>query len=182
MKTIIKTALTLFLIAGISALLCGWVNSFTSPRILENQKKANIKALEGVADGCDIGETKTIENSNIKEVTPLYSNGEISGYALLLTGKGYGGSFTIMASYNADGTLNKAKMTEDKETAGLGKKAEKDWYMDLFKGMGDKEDFPLVPTDLKQSETELVSGATMTFKGVSAALREGSEYVKGIKN
>ena len=71
-----------------------------------------------------------------------------------------------------------AKMTVDSETAGLGKKAEESWYMDLFKGMGVDKPFPSAPKDLSADDTALVSGATVTFKGVSKALKNGSDYIK----
>ena len=69
-------------------------------------------------------------------------------------------------------------MTVDSETAGLGKKAEESWYMDLFVGMGVDKSFPSAPKDLSADETALVSGATVTFKGVSKALKNGSDYIK----
>ncbi len=179
MNTTLKTGLVLFLICAVCASLCAWVNSFTSPIIEENIVKANRAALEKVSNGLEIGETETVENDTVvKEVTALYKGGKISGYVLQLIGKGYGGEFTIIASYDTNGALIKAQMTEDSETAGLGKNAENDWYMELFTGMGDTISFPGGKTDLSESDKALISGASFTFRAVSSTLKSGSLFVK----
>ncbi len=179
MKTIVKTGIVLFLICAVCATLCAWVNSFTAPVIAENIAKANREALEKVGGGYEIGDTTAVDdNENVKEETPLLSLGKTAGYVLQLSGKGYGGEFTIIASYDTKGALIKAQMTEDSETAGLGKNAENEWYMDLFTGMGDTVSFPSGKNDLNETDKALISGASFTFRAVSATLRSGSEYVK----
>lgn len=179
MKTIMKTGLVLFLICAVCASLCAWVNSFTSPIIEENVFKANRAALEKVSNGLEIGETETVENDEtVREITTLYKDGKERGYVLQLIGKGYGGEFTIIASYDTKGALIKAQMTEDSETAGLGKNAENEWYMDLFSGMGDTINFPSGKTDLEESDKALISGASFTFRAVSSTLKSGSLFVK----
>lgn len=180
MNTTVKTGLVLFLICAVCATLCAWVNSFTAPIIEENIVKANRAALERVSEGLEIGETVSVDDSVVKEMTTLYSAGKTAGYVLQLIGKGYGGEFTIIASYDTKGALIKAQMTEDSETAGLGKNAENDWYMDLFTGMGDTISFPGGKNDLSESDKTLVSGASFTFRAVSATLKSGSLFVKEI--
>lgn len=179
MKDIAKTGLVLFMICAVCAVLCAWVNSFTAPQIEENLRLANKRALEAVAGSYEVGETKAVSgHAVVKEETPLMQNGKVAGYALQLSGSGYGGQFTIIAAYDAKGALLKAKMTSDSETAGLGKKAENDWYMDIFTGMGDTAEFPASKNDLPSEQTALVNGASVTFKGVTVALKGGSSYIK----
>lgn len=180
MNTTVKTGLVLFLICAVCASLCAWVNSFTAPVIEANVIKANRAALEKVSGGFEIGETESVEDDTVKEMTPLYSDGKTAGYVLQLKGKGYGGEFTIIASYDTKGALIKAQMTEDSETAGLGKNAENEWYMDLFTGMGDTVSFPGGKNDLSESDKALISGASFTFRAVSATLKGGSLFVKEI--
>lgn len=176
MNKTVKTSLVLFLICAVCAILCALVNSITAPIIEENVRKANALALQSVAGDLEIGETASVTgNSYVEEETPLFKNGERMGSALLLSGSGYGGKLSIIAAYDNSGALIGAKMTTNSETAGLGKKAEEDWYMELFQGM---TEFPSSPKDLGGDDASLVSGATLTFKGVTNALREGSLYVK----
>lgn len=178
MKTMVKTGLVLFLICAFCASLCAWVNSFTAPLIEENVRKANLEALEYVSSSLEVGETKESDDESVKEYTPLYKDGELYGYVLRLKGKGYGGEFTIIASYSLNGALIKAKMTEDSETAGLGKNAESEWYMDLFTGMGDTISFPTGKNDLSEDKKALITGASFTFRSVSLTLKTGSDFVK----
>ena len=177
MKNTIVTSVVLFLICAVCAVLCASVNYVTAPRIEENIRIANAEALKSVAGDLEIGETVAV-TGGVEESTDLFRDGKKVGIALLLSGSGYGGSFSIIASYDTNGALMGAKMTVDSETAGLGKKAEESWYMDLFKGMGVDKPFPSAPKDLSADETALVSGATVTFKGVSKALKNGSDYIK----
>ena len=64
------------------------------------------------------------------------------------------------------------------ETPGLGKKSEESWYMAQFVGFGAANPIPTSKNDL--ADPSLVSGATVTFTGVSGALKNGSEYVKSL--
>lgn len=181
MKKTLMTSLVLFLICAVCAVLCATVNSFTAPKIEENIRKANAEALKSVAGDLEIGETVPVEGwPGVVEATPLLEDGKRVGTALLLSGSGYGGDFSIIASYDTEGVLMGAKMTTDSETAGLGKKAEEDWYMALFGGMGKDKSFPSSPKDLPGEEAALVSGATVTFKGVSKALKLGSDCAKEV--
>ncbi len=179
MKNTILTSVVLFLICAVCAVLCASVNAVTAPRIEENIRIANAEALKSVAGDLEIGETSVVEGfDGVSEATPLYKDGKKAGTALLLSGSGYGGSFSIIAAYDNNGALMGAKMTVDSETAGLGKKAEESWYMDLFTGMGADKAFPSAPKDLPSEDAALVSGATVTFKGVTKALQNGSVYIK----
>lgn len=184
MKSYIKTGLTLFLICAVCATLCALVNQITAPVIAENQRKTDLAALEAVSGGMHPGDSTPVEGvAGINSITPLYKDDaktELGGYSLNLTQKGYGGEFTIIASYYLDGSLVSAKMTNNSETAGLGKKAENDWYMAMFKDLGGDNPLPGSKSDLSESDAAAVSGATITFNGVSTALRNGSEYVKEV--
>ncbi len=186
MKSYIKTGVTLFLICAVCSILCGIVNHITAPVIADNQKKTDLEALSAVSGGLFPGDSKDLSGANgINSVTPLYKDEdlkELAGYSLNLTGKGYGGEFTIIASYYLDGSIISAKMTSNSETAGLGKKAENDWYMAMFTGQGASKPIASSKNDLGESDAAIVSGATITFNGVSKALRAGSEYVKGGAN
>ena len=176
MKNTIITSVVLFLICAVCGVLCASVNAVTAPVIQENIRKANALALKSVAGDLEIGETKAVEGfEGVKEETELYKDGNMTGKALLLSGSGYGGEFSIIAAYDNNGGLLGAKMTVDSETAGLGKKAEESWYMDLFRGM---DTFPSTPKELPGDQASLVSGATVTFKGVTKALSNGSRYIK----
>lgn len=188
MKNYLKTGFILFAICAICAALCAYVNSVTAPRIAANQAAANLEAAKAVSGGMIPGDLVSVSDipgfdsaayPAIKAVAVLTDdNGNIGGYQLELEGSGYGGSMTIIASYYSDGSLIGAKLTNNSETAGLGKKAENEWYMDMFKGKGADSAIPTSKNDLSESDAAAISGATITFTGVSSVIKQGSDYVK----
>ena len=105
---------------------------------------------------------------------------EAVGYVFELNASGYGGAMTIIASYYFNGELINAQLTTNSETPGLGKNAENSWYMDMFKGLGGDSPLPSSSADLSADDASAVSGATVTFTGVSTALRNGSELAKSL--
>lgn len=180
MKTTIKTGLLLFFICAFSAGLCGIINSITAPRILVNTQKETEAALSAVSGGYELGDDIGSTDPSITMVIPLLEGGDVAGYILELNANGYGGGMTIIASYLSSGELIKAKMMANSETPGLGKKAENEWYMAMFEGLGASDPLPKSKSDLPADQAQSVSGASITFSGVSGALNLGSSYVKGL--
>ena len=123
---------------------------------------------------------RLLYSGSISYVIPLYDNGSVAGYIEEIVTSGYGGEMTVIASYSADGTVLEAQMMANSETPGLGKKAEESWYMDMFRGLGGESPLPLSKSDLPTDQAAAVSGASITFGGVSSAIHEGSEYVKSL--
>ena len=99
------------------------------------------------------------------------------GWILELKASGYGGPMTVIASFGADGALMVAKLMDNDETVGFGKKAEEPGYMEIFAGKGGNSPMPVTKTQLG-GDADVVSGATVTFTGISEALRSGSDAVK----
>ena len=180
MKAYLKTALVLFLICGVCTALCALVNSVTAPVIAASDKAKKEAALISVSSGLEIGKTEEVAEGKINSRTSLYSNGNIAGYVLDLTAKGYGGDISIIAAYRNDGSLLGSKVVSDSETAGLGKKSEEDWYMEIFRGKGGSDPGPTSKTMLRSEDSDAVSGASVTFQAVSSALAAGSAYVKNL--
>ena len=181
MTKYIKTAVTLFLISAVCTLLCALVNNATAPVIAANNENDRIAALEAVSAGFAIGEQQEGDGNAVNYAIALTDDtGAVAGYILGLTGKGYGGAMDIIASYSLDGSIMAAKLTTNSESPGIGKKAENDWYMDMFKGLGGSSPLPASKSDLSAEDNAAVSGASVTFGGVSSALISGSDFVKGL--
>ena len=179
MTRYLRTGLILFAICAVCTALCALINEVTAPVIAINVEGDRLDALDAVAHGYEIGE-QADGSGNISYIIPLYDNGNVTGYIAEILTSGYGGEMTVIASYSTDGTVLEAQMMANSETPGLGKKAEESWYMDMFRGHGGDDPLPLSKSDLPAEEAAAVSGASITFGGVSSAIHEGSEYVKGL--
>lgn len=178
MKDILITGFKLLLITLVSAALLAFINSVTEPIIEKNKQKALEDALAAVVISGNAGEFHTIENKTVSGYYPVNENGEISGYVLRLVGEGYGGDLIILASYNMSGMVEKVKLLENSETPGLGKEAEKDEYMKVLEGTGQDISVPVWKSELPQNKVEAISGASVTWYGLSQAVRAGSEFIK----
>ena len=178
MKQYLKIASVLFCICAVAAGLLAGINAITAPQIAANALKETSAALMDISGGFDLGEKREGNGAGINYSITLVEGKEIKGYVLEITSNGYGGPITLVASYDADGAVIGAKMMANSETPGLGKKSEESWYMAQFEGLGGAKPLPASKNDL--ADPSLVSGATVTFTGVSGAIRQGSEYVKGL--
>lgn len=177
-----KTAVVLASICAVAAIVLAGMNMITKGKI-ESYEVGKIRnALEEVSNGMDFSEREDINQSYVSYMYRLTSSGFASGYILGLISNGYGGELNLVASYDLEGRIMAAKLVSDSETPGLGKKAESTGYMDKFIGTGTAQ-LP-VPTGkgmLSESDSAAVSGASITFTGISKALAYGSDFVKSLK-
>jgi len=177
MSPMLDKTLRLTLICGVAALLLGVVNSITEPQIEIRREQRIQEALSALLESGNIGPA---QETTIEDV-PLYYNvsdqGTESAYILSLVGKGYGGEMKILAAYDLNGTLLNAQLMDNAETPGLGKNAEKPSYMEKFIGSGSDQPIPVRKDQLGEAADE-ITGATITFSGVSNALARGSEFIK----
>ena len=183
MKSFLKTAIVLCAICAVAAVLLALVNKATAPAIKRYEDSVVMNALEEVSAGYEIGARFEVSDTEyVSYCHKLEEGGVVKGYLLGLVSKGYGGEMTLVASYKLDGVLLAAKLVANSETPGLGKKAENPSYMDKYVGHGtDADPIPVSKSMLSSADSAAVSGASMTFNGISKALSAGSEFVKGLK-
>lgn len=182
MSKIVSMSLKLLTICAAAAFALGVVNALTAPEIKKLEDSAKVKALgelikTGVADPAS--ESFVEGHDYVSSVFEIKDGGSVTGYILNLKAKGYGGIMTVMASYKSNGEVINAVLMANAETPGFGKKAEKDGYMDKFVGRGaDGKPLPLFAYEVEET-VDTVTGATITFMGISSAIKSGSDYIKG---
>ena len=178
MKKYLSSGMILFALCASFALLLSIVNMLTAPTIKRNAEKRIADSLnvvnfeDGVVDMA-LGEQKA-DSDVVNSYYRVSRKGDEVGYILNLTGKGYGGKFTLLASYQSDGTLHTAKLLDNNETSGMGKKYEQDANIAIFSL------YPSIPTskgNLSSEHSAIVSGASVTFQGIGEALKIGQKYV-----
>lgn len=181
LKYIVKTALVLAAICAVAAIALAALNAVTDPKIQEYETQKVLSALEEVSCGMEIGEKQEVNQDYVAYMYPLTSGGKAQGYILGLTSIGYGGELTLVASYDLNGVVMAAKLVADEETPGVGKKAENEGYMDKFVGTGTATTpVPTSKSMLSDADSAAVSGASITFTGISKALAYGSGFVKSL--
>ena len=123
---------TLALICAAAALLLGFVYKFTKPLIDRNTELSTEQSLNALVNGgnesidtyyavgfhkietraknpngsASVRNGRSVENrAGISRIYNVYDGGQMLGYVLELTGKGYGGDMLILAYYAPDGSV-----------------------------------------------------------------------------
>ncbi|MDY0288002.1 MAG: FMN-binding protein [Sphaerochaeta sp.] len=179
MKKNLKYAFILLSICAVCAFALGWTNSVTAPVIAQAELENETRALEAVSNGWTVGGQQRVASVPFVQYSlPLTEAGQTKGYIVGLKGAGYAGELTMVASYTLQGEMLFAKMLTNSETPGLGKKSEREGYMDMFKGTGSAKAVPTTKDMLAASDASAVSGSSVTFMAIGKAIQGGSEYVK----
>jgi electron transport complex protein RnfG len=156
-KRVLAIGGILFAICVASALSLSGVDALTRGPIDTNKARNEKKAVEEIVTGGIIGERTEISDQAVLGLIPVYSGedrAKISLYVLRLKSTaGYGGELELMAAYKPSGEIVACKLLENKETPGLGKKAEDPAYMRKFIGRGGTEESP-VPRTKKMLEEQ----------------------------
>ncbi|MBA7628986.1 Ion-translocating oxidoreductase complex subunit G [subsurface metagenome] len=180
MKKILISGGKLFSICAVAALTLGVINAITEP-VIEHRKIIELeRALLELAPDAETGAVSVPdENLNVRAVYPLAKGGKEAGYILELFGIGYSGDMKILARFAADGSIASVKLMDNLETPGLGKKAEDPAYMRKFLGTGGSaRPVPVRKDMLTGAQADAITGATITFLGISKALAKGSRYIR----
>jgi electron transport complex protein RnfG len=174
-KETLAVSLKLFVITAIAALCLAAVNKITTPIIAENNKILEKESQQEVlpqAVEFMASETPEIDREGItvdKVNAGLDKDGNISGYVVTVTSNaGYGGDIKIMAGISADLKVQRVKIMESSETAGLGANASKPGFIDQFVGAGDE--LSVVKGEAKDNEISAIASATVTSKAVTSCV------------
>ena len=211
MKNIIHYAFVLFIVAGVAGVGLNRVSEATKDRIAATKKAALADGQKIAFPGAvKFGDPKTFDVNGKKAnyYDALNSSDEIIGYVLKYSVMGYQSEVELLTGITPDGTVKAIKVLSQAETPGLG--AEVDalpssgtiWHKvgSLFSDKKEEKKVgpPPVPafqaqysnkpiSDLKvvkektDKYIEAVSGATITSRAVTKAVRDPAEaFVKEI--
>ncbi len=169
---------------GFGALLAV-TNQITAPDIADRAMEDRQASLDQVIpaslhDNNPVTDTITLADAVGKPliVYRALANGRVTGVAYEIQGSGYAGKIRLMLGVGADGKILGVRVLAHKETPGLGDKIEVkkgDWilrFTDLSLG-----DPPPEKWKVKKDggEFDQFAGATITPRGVVAAIRRGLE-------
>jgi electron transport complex protein RnfG len=181
MKNVVIIGVKLFAVCAVAALTLGGINAITEPVIIQRKIMELQKALDELTPDAETQEAVEVpDNPVIVKRYPVTKGGERVGMLLELEGSGYGGEMKILVRYDEDGSIRAVKLMDNTETPGLGKKAENPAYMEKFLGTGSSANpVPVRKAMLNSGDADAITGATITYLGVSKALAEGAKYAAG---
>lgn len=186
MGEMIKMVVVLLVLTALSGYSLAKINDFTAARI-ENQELKFVKgpAIETIFDAA--GNSPLDDRFKITdgETERSFYVGKIDGKADYVafestTGVGFGGSIGVMIGVNVtNDQIHGVGVTTHEETAGIGSKAKDDpTFVAQFKGQSINAVFKVKADGGK---VDAISGATVTSRGVSSGLADGSGIYSRLK-
>jgi electron transport complex protein RnfG len=194
-STIIKDAMALFIITLVSALALSFVYETTKAPIKMRQdaekqeaykevysKAASFESdqkLEKLAKQTDLTDLDpNFTNTTIDEINKACdSNGNLVGYIVQVSTKGYKNTINIAFGYSLDGTVQRIEFLALNDTAGLGMNAKKPEFKDQFTNKTAKQ-FEVTKTGASDdSQINAISSATITSKAVVRAVNAGISFI-----
>ena len=116
-KKILRIALTLMLVAGISGVVIVLLNNYVTASIIEeNEIKKENNALALIYPDSSYNVLEENVDGTILKITEAKKDDEVVGYIYKVTGKNSYGSITIMLGINSNGVVSKLTLTENTES------------------------------------------------------------------
>lgn len=185
MREMIKMVVVLTILSAVSGGSLAWVRDITAAGIEKQQLvvvkgPAIMKILEGASNDPINDRFKITDGDIERNFYVGVFEGEPSVVVFETFGKGYGGELGFMVGVNiTDDKIHGAGVTTHSETPGVGSRAKTEpAFAAQFKGMAVMDSFKVTADG---GQVDAVSGATLTSRGVSAALTDAGSVFKRLK-
>lgn len=172
MKDIFRLGAILFVICAVASLMLSVTNNITAPVIEQRNIQANNESRQEVLKVAEeFNEVKDVKGDLIEEVYQGTKGGEVVGYTIKTTPKGYGGKVEVMVGISNDGKISGVKIGNHSETPGLGSKSADPSFKDQYNGKSTKTPLNVVKGNASnENDIVAISGATITSKAVTAGV------------
>lgn len=175
---IIRVSLILFAITAVAAAILSFVNSFTAPKIAENDRIAQETAMKAVLPDADSFEKLEIVLDKASAVTEIYKAGD-AGVAVKVSPNGYGGKISMIVGIDNEYKVTGLEIISQSETAGLGAKCTDEKFRAQF--VGKTENIKVVKNGAKDNQIDAISSATVTSRAVASGVNEAIAAVKAMR-
>ena len=175
---IIKVGAILFVITAVAALILAIVNGFTSPVIVENNKRAQEKAMRVVLPDAQSFEEIRFTADDASSVKAVYSGGD-AGNVVKVSPVGYGGTIEMVVGISSDMKVTGLEIISQSETAGLGSNCTNDSFKAQF--IGKTTGIKVSKNGAGDNEIDAISSATITSKAVAKGVNDALDLLKIMK-
>ncbi len=180
-KDIFVPTISLFLICIVVSFLLAGTNELTKGPIAEIQAQTAAEAMKAVcpeAQSFDGG--KGLEAEFYRG---LAENGEVIGYAIPSSCKGYGGDIEVMVGIDLEGKVTGVEILSQSETPGLGANCTKETFKDMYKQSLPEGCFTVVKdgTGGEGGRIDALTGATITSMAVTQAVNNAVDIYNSLE-
>ncbi|MBQ4569750.1 MAG: RnfABCDGE type electron transport complex subunit G [Ruminococcus sp.] len=179
-KDIFVPTLSLFLICLVVAFLLAGTNELTKEPIAQLQaKKADQAKLQVCPDAVTFdGQEET--DVPVEFYRGFDEEGNLVGYAIPSSHKGYGGEVEIMVGISSKGEITGVNILSINETPGLGMNATKESFRNQFLGEIPDKSFT-AKDDPSKEKIDALTGATITSEAVSQAVNKAIDVYRSLE-
>lgn len=181
-KDIFVPTLALFVICIVVAFLLAATNELTKGPIAEVQAETAAQAMKQVCPEAESFEgAQGLESETYRGFD---SEGNLVGYAVNVTEKGYGGDLEVMVGISTDGQVTGVEILTCNETPGLGANCTKSEFTDQYKQtIPESGEFTVVKdgTGADGGRIDALTGATITSKAVTEAVNRAVEIYNSLE-
>jgi electron transport complex protein RnfG len=168
MNQMVRFGIVLGIICLAATLVLALTYEITKPKIDEQMRMEEQRALKVVIPEADSFEAKTIDDITYFDAL---KDGELVGYCVNARAVGYGGGIRLVVGITPDGIIKGIEVLQHQETPGLGSKIKEirpgesePYFLKQFKG---KE----ASTVVVRKNIDAITGATISSKAVTDAVR-----------
>ena len=174
---VVKVAANLTLACLFSGVIIAGVHTITAPEAARQKELAKTQAMQELVKDAD--QFTPIEGKN--GWFEAKKGGKLLAIVLPSESKGYGGAIKLLVAIAPDGKVYDFKVLGHNETPGLGDNIKKPKFKDQFAGKSLAQLNVVKQPVTDGSAVEAITGATISSKAVTAAIREAVEAVAAEK-
>jgi len=175
MKDILRPTLVLVIICVIAGGILALIYQQTAPIIAGNKKLGEEVARREVLPMASEFQPVKVDKDTIC-YKGLDSDGKLVGYTFTCEKEGYGGIIRTMVGIDTLSQISGIKVISQQETPGLGANCTSPEFTEQFIGKDPKQ--LMVKKD--GGEIEAITGATITSRAITDAIREKFSQIKDI--
>lgn len=181
-KEIARPALTLTIICFIVTSALAATRAVTKGPTEELEQQQEIASRQEVLPDAVSFEEMTDSGFDANPYQGLDASGQVVGYVITTTGKGYGGSIKVMTGISSGGAVTGVTILSHSETVGLGANAEKESFRDQYKQDVPEGGFSVYKAGQEGGAGKILAmtGATITSDGVTGAVNQAVEIYRQI--
>lgn len=178
-KDIFVPTISLFLICLVVAVLLGGANELTKAPIAQLQaQKADEAKMQVCPEAVSFDGEKGLE---IEFYRGFDKDGNLVGYAIPSSHKGYGGEIEIMVGISTQGEITGVSILSINETPGLGMNAKNEYFTNQFLQDVPDNGFTAKSDDSSKKKIDALTGATITSEAVSQAVNKAIDVYKSLE-
>lgn len=159
MKEILRFSIVLFLICLVSAALLALIFDIAEPRIIQQRRLEEKRAIEEVLP--QVPQTiEKIQEDDLLFYKAKDTEGNLIAYVFIAQTYGYSSQIRAVVSLEPEGNIIAVRILEHAETPGIGSRILEDEFLNQFKNKDVNEQF------------DTITGATISSTAVIDSIRE----------